>query len=270
MATMHRSLRPDTRSIEMRSAKTRTTKDYLQSMRLWTNFFAVSGAELDFIEKTLPSKGVDILEVGCGNGRLSLKLADTARSVTGIDIDSRLIDFANKYSGANQIANIKFQEMSTDHLDFEDCTFDLVLMPWMLHQVQDRKRALSEVRRILRPGGKLIVFALFGDCDYDRIARHFISSRDKEMDPVELYESPLASVFGQYTKELIATESTDYSFIFPDCGVTAEAFEFAFSNWYERFLHEKERSRLRHLIQNHRLGNHIELKTRGAIYTAEA
>ena len=90
------------------------------------------------------------------------------------------------------------------------------------------------------------------------------------MDPVELYEKPLSSVFGEFTKELIATEKTDYSFIFPDCGVTAEAFEFAFANWYERFLHEKERSRLRHLIQNHRLGNHIELKTRGAIYTAEA
>jgi len=248
-----------------------TAKDYLQSMRLWTNFFAVSGAEVKMMQKYRSLEGQDILEVGCGNGRLALKLASLAKSVVGIDIDKRLIDFATDYARASNIDNLTFRELSITEAQTDSISqnrFDLIVMPWMLHMVPDRKLALSQAKALLKPGGTLFVFALYGDCDYDRIARHFIPSRDREMQPDLLYEQPLNDVFGQFTKELLPQDNTDFSFVFPDCGVTAEAFTFAFSNWYDTSLKDLDKSRLRRIIQQYSLGNHIELKTRGALYLA--
>ncbi|MBK7841518.1 MAG: class I SAM-dependent methyltransferase [Candidatus Obscuribacter sp.] len=262
---MHRTIR------QARRLGQGTAKDYLQSMRLWTNFFAVSGAEVKMMQKHKNLEGQDILEVGCGNGRLALKLADLAKSVMGIDIDKRLIDFATDYASASNIDNLTFKEMSITEPDlttFGEKRFDVIVMPWMLHMVPDRTAALKQAKALLKPGGTLFVFALYGDCDYDRIARHFIPSRDREMQPGTLYEMPLKEVFGQFNLELLPHDNTDFSFVFPDCGVTAEAFTFAFSNWYDTSLKDLDKSRLRRIIQQYSLGNHIELKTRGALYMA--
>lgn len=246
----------------------RKSSDYLQSMRLWSNFFAVSGAEIAAIEKQVPLAGKNVLELGCGNGRLCYQLALVAGRVTGIDLDGRLVQFAGDYATRNTINNLSFMEMGAEVLDFDDNCFDVVIMPWMLHMVKDREAALSEARRVLKTGGYLFVFGLFGDCDYDRIARRFVPSRERELDAEAIYQQPLAKVFGSFEESSVPYEESDFSFVFPDCGVTAEAFTFAFSNWYETELNEKDSARLRHVIQHYRKGNHIQLRTRGAIYVA--
>lgn len=258
---MHRSLKLEVRT------KVRPERDYLKSMRLWTNFFANSGAEISLIKEKVNLPTAQVLEMGCGNGRLTHQLALYARHVVGIDLDERLIEFADAHAASVEIPNLKFLKMSGEELGFPDQSFDLVVLPWMLHMVQNKEALLKEAKRVLKPQGKLIAFCLYGDCDYDRIARYFIGTRDREMNPVELYEKPLNQVFGVFEKIELPENKSDYSFVFPDCGVTAEAFTFAFENWYEYKLKEQERGRLRHLIQSYRLGNHIELKTRGAIYT---
>jgi len=138
-------------------------------------------------------------------------------------------------------------------------------MPWMLHMVKDRRQALKEAKRVLRPGGQLIIFGLWGDCDYDRIARHFVSRRDQEIEPISCYEEPLGEIFGSFEQEILPADKS-FSFVFPDCGVTVEAFNFAFKNWYDKTMSEKEFNHLRHLLHSYGLGPHIELKTKGAVY----
>jgi ubiquinone/menaquinone biosynthesis C-methylase UbiE len=255
-------------AIHMRNRK--LGSDYLQSMRLWTNFFAASGAEYAAICRHVDHSDKDVLDIGCGNGRLSIKLAEQARSVRGVDLDARLIEFATDYALTNHVKNLAFAEMSALCLDYADASFDLVLMPWMLHMLKgnegaDRLAAMAEVKRVLRPGGSLIVFGLWGDCDYDRIARHFVSRREHEIEPVSCYEQPLKSVFGEFSQEKLPDDRS-YSFIFPDCGVAVEAFTFAFSNWYEKKMADREINHLRHLLHNYGWGPHIELKTKGAVY----
>jgi SAM-dependent methyltransferase len=246
----------------------RKSSDYLQSMRLWSNFFAVSGAEIAAMEKFVPLSSKNVLELGCGNGRLCYQLAQVAGRVTGVDLDGRLVQFASEYATRNTINNLSFMEMGAEVLDFDDNCFDVVIMPWMLHLVKEREAALAEARRVLKDGGHLFVFGLFGDCDYDRIARRFVPSRERELDPDSIYKEPLEKVFGAYEEITVPYEESDFSFVFPDCGVTAEAFTFAFSNWYETELSEKDSARLRHVIQHYRKGNHIQLRTRGALYVA--
>ncbi|MBK9202553.1 MAG: class I SAM-dependent methyltransferase [Candidatus Obscuribacter sp.] len=152
---MHRTIR------QARRLGQGTAKDYLQSMRLWTNFFAVSGAEVKMMQRHKNLEGQDILEVGCGNGRLALKLADLAKSVMGIDIDKRLIDFATDYASASNIDNLTFKEMSITEPDlttFGEKSFDVIVMPWMLHMVPDRTAALKQAKALLKPGGTPFCF----------------------------------------------------------------------------------------------------------------
>jgi len=243
----------------------KTSSDYLQSMRLWTNFFAAGGAEFAAIARHSNFRGKDILDIGCGNGRMAIKLAEEARSVTGVDLDAKLVDFAVDYAKSNSVPNLHFAEMSATELQFADESFDLVLMPWMLHMIKDKAQALREVRRVLRRGGQLMVFGIWGDCDYDRIARHFVARRDQEINPLICYQEPLNEVFGSFEEEVLPQDKS-FSFVFPDCGVTVEAFNFAFKNWYDKQMSEKELNHLRHLLHNYGLGTHIELKTKGAIY----
>lgn len=169
----------------------RISSDYLQSMRLWTNFFAVGGAEFEAMADFVDWRDREVLELGCGNGRLAIKLAESARSVTGIDLDGQLLEFARSYASSNAVENLHFREMSALALDFPDNSFDLVIMAWMLHMIEDRHKAVQEAHRVLRPGGRLLVFGLWADCDYDRIACHFVSRREEEIDPRAFYEEPL-------------------------------------------------------------------------------
>lgn len=247
----------------------RQERDYLQQMRLWSNFFATSGAEVSLMRSLGAIDGQKVLEIGCGDGRLSFRLCDHAAHTTGIDLEERLIDFANDYALRTCIRNAVFIPMSAENLAFQDETFDTVIMPWMLHMLPDKELALKEARRVLKPNGRLFVFALLGDCDYDKIARHFVASRDKEFNVADFYEESLTRVFHYFEKHPLPYASHDFSFVFPDCGVTAEAFVFAFANWYQTNLNEKQKGHLRHLIQNFRWGNHIALKTRGILYVTD-
>ena len=72
-------------------------------------------------------------------------------------------------------------------------------------------------------------------------------------------------IFGTFEQEILPADKS-FSFVFPDCGVTVEAFTFAFKNWYDKTMSDKELNRLRHLLHGYGLGTHIELKTRGAVY----
>jgi hypothetical protein len=137
----------------------------------------------------------------------------------------------------------------------------------MIKDDAERIEALHQAKEVLRPGGHLVIFGLWGDCDYDRIARHFVSRREQEIDPVECYERPLRRVFSSFKCEELPHDSS-FSFLFPDCGVALEAFVFAFQNWYGKTLNSTEVDFLRETLSSYAVGSHIELKTQGAVYSA--
>jgi len=97
----------------------------------------------------------DVLEVACGTGTGLGYLAQTARRVVGGDIESQNLRVARKtYRGTPSIA---LQQFDAGRLPFADDSFDVVLLFEAIYYLPDVKRFLQETRRILRPGGKLIL-----------------------------------------------------------------------------------------------------------------
>jgi len=103
-----------------------------------------------------------LLDVGCGPGTISADLAGRLSQVTGIDAEPEVIAIARQSAPAN----LTFQVGDVHQLDFADASFDLVHAHQVLQHVADPVRALSEMRRVCRPGGIVAV----RDSDYPAFA----------------------------------------------------------------------------------------------------
>lgn len=106
--------------------------------------------------KVIPRASGDILELGCGGGT-NLQFYDWSqvRSLSGVDPSPELLGRAqDALLRSGRSAN--FANGIAEALPFENSSFDSVVTTFTLCSVQDPTAALSEVRRVLRPGGRLI------------------------------------------------------------------------------------------------------------------
>ncbi|CUR55172.1 hypothetical protein NOCA2230092 [metagenome] len=93
----------------------------------------------------------DVLEVGCGTGCFAARIHASRPGIrlTAIDQSSRFVELT---AGRG----IKAKRADVQELPFDDDSFDVVAAMWMLYHVPDLDSALSEIRRVLRPGGLFV------------------------------------------------------------------------------------------------------------------
>ena len=96
--------------------------------------------------------GGAVLEVGCGSGMGLPYLEAHARMTVGGDYTMALLREARRH-----LAEANLVRMEAGHLPFVDRAFDAVLMLEMIYYVADHEAALAECRRVLKPGGRLLV-----------------------------------------------------------------------------------------------------------------
>lgn len=100
--------------------------------------------------RTLPAGRV--LDYGFGWGDIAWQASKTHPDIHAVDVEARRVDFARSEYGP-----IPFDVCRPDGLDFPDASFDIVLSIVVLPFVPDDDAYMAEVRRVLRPGGSLIV-----------------------------------------------------------------------------------------------------------------
>jgi len=99
--------------------------------------------------------GRRILDVGCGAGPLFESLRDRGAIVTGIEPSARMLDLARKRLGEG--AALHLGGLGGDPLPFPDAAFDDAIACLVLHYLEDWTAPLAELRRVLVPGGRLII-----------------------------------------------------------------------------------------------------------------
>jgi SAM-dependent methyltransferase len=106
------------------------------------------------VERLGLEEGERVLDIGCGTGRLARWMGERLGpkgSVVGIDPLEDRIGVARSHGGA-----LRFEVGQAEDLGaFEDASFDAVCMSSVFHWVSDKAKALAEIRRVLRPGGRL-------------------------------------------------------------------------------------------------------------------
>lgn len=98
--------------------------------------------------------GRRILDVGCGSGPLFAALRDRGAVVSGFDSSAKMVELARRRLGDS--ADLRVADLSRP-LPFPGGAFDDVIVSLVLHYLEDWAAPLAELRRVLRPGGRLIL-----------------------------------------------------------------------------------------------------------------
>jgi len=98
----------------------------------------------------------DILEIGCHAGKLSLEIVKKAKYVMGIDFAPNAIKIAKERARKNKIRNVKFSVGNVENLKLNK-KFDVVVCNIAFHVFKDKKRALREIKGVLKNKGIFIV-----------------------------------------------------------------------------------------------------------------
>lgn len=112
----------------------------------------------DLILKAVPKPCFNALDVGCGDGLLSRKLALCCNQVTGIDLDRTILNIAKKNLNTSQ--NITYIQGDAINYTFQESSFNLITVVATLHHLP-LNAALQRLEQLLAPGGLLVIIGLY-------------------------------------------------------------------------------------------------------------
>lgn len=103
-----------------------------------------------------PKNDMRLLDIGCGTGNFSLKLARQGCRVTGIDIAQNMLAQAQAKAASAGLP-IEFYKMDCARMGFADNSFDTVLSMAAFEFVADARQAYNEMKRVVKPGGIIVI-----------------------------------------------------------------------------------------------------------------
>jgi ubiquinone/menaquinone biosynthesis C-methylase UbiE len=185
------------------------------------------------------TKGLKVLDLGCGDGTTALPAARLGADVLGVDIASNLVEAGNKRAKEEGLANCKFQEGDASNLhELKDHTFDLVVSIFGAMFAPKPFDVAKEMVRVTRPGGRIVMGNWIPN-DPTLVAQILKISASYSPPPPEGFISPMtwgveAHVIERFmeagvVRENITFARENFTFNFP--GTPAE-FVAVFRNYY--------------------------------------
>ncbi len=144
---------------------------------------SILGAFVDQVETELafdlfrPQKAEKVLDIGCGTGNFSLKLAQKGCLVVGIDVSEPMLDKAREKAEKAEL-EINFAKQDAANLEFPAESFDGVFSITAFEFMADYKKTFSEMMRVLKPGGKLLIGTIRRDSDWGRLYQQMAEKED--------------------------------------------------------------------------------------------
>lgn len=128
-----------------------------QAKSYLTSAVHAEGEDLQALKITLgESPDAVVLDLGSGAGHASFAVAPFVQSVTAYDLSDSMLQVVASTATERGLHNIKTQKGMVESLPFSDQSFDIVISRYSAHHWHDVERALREVKRILKPGGRII------------------------------------------------------------------------------------------------------------------
>ena len=118
------------------------------------NLFNAYYARPEMLRLAGDVSGRRVLDAGCGSGPMAAALRAKGADVAGFDVSAAMVDLARRRLGDD--ADLRVADLG-DPLPYEDGEFDDVVASLVLHYLEDWSGPLGELRRVLRPGGRLLV-----------------------------------------------------------------------------------------------------------------
>lgn len=131
----------------------------------WDGYYLARRSEVENLVRSLKLNDLgNVLELGCGNGFVSCLLSAISKKVTATDLFSRDskthtlgIENAKRLISKLGKRGISLLACSIEHVPFKDDTFDTVFSSYTLHYLKDRRRAICELKRVVKKDGLIIL-----------------------------------------------------------------------------------------------------------------
>lgn len=115
-----------------------------------------------------PEKGMKILDIGCGTGNFSIKLAKEGCKVIGIDISEEMLKKARRKAQMMNL-DIEFYKMDLYDLKFQDKSFDAVFSMAAFEFVKEPLKALDEMFRVAKDGAQILIGTISKDSKWGEL-----------------------------------------------------------------------------------------------------
>lgn len=124
--------------------------------------------------------GMTFIDVGAGTGLFTRPAAEIVGSggrAVAVDSSGAMLEYLRAKTGTHRIETVE----STDYeIPLEDGLADLVLVAFVLHETEDRKRFLTELRRLLKPAGRILIL------EWSKVDEEQGPPRDERLSPEDL------------------------------------------------------------------------------------
>ena len=114
------------------------------------------GADLDWLARAAAALDrPKVLDIGCGAGHAGFAVAPFSTEVIAYDLTDSMLEVTAATARERNLQNLSVRQGTAAELPFEDARFDFIVSRYSAHHWTEVPRALSEVRRVLRPGGQV-------------------------------------------------------------------------------------------------------------------
>ena len=97
-----------------------------------------------------------VLDFGCGPGFYSVPFAKTAREVVAVDVQSKMLEKASRYAKKKGV-KVKALQSDARSIALPDCCFDLIFLSGVYHELAEKRKVLTELKRLLKHGGRIVI-----------------------------------------------------------------------------------------------------------------
>lgn len=123
-----------------------------------TSTVHAQGADLDALAALAQSvPQAKVLDLGCGGGHVSFAMAPHVAAIVAYDLSEDMLGVVAAEAVHRNLTQLHTQAGRAEALPFDDAAFDIVATRFSAHHWYDVRRGLAEARRVLKPGGKLVI-----------------------------------------------------------------------------------------------------------------
>jgi ubiquinone/menaquinone biosynthesis C-methylase UbiE len=212
------------------------TSQFFAHIRPWMNPYKFPWIMERIEREAKLLKGKPLLEIGCGMGYDSLEFLKRGVRVTATDLTPSAVRLARRHF---ELQQVKAEDVRVENglaLSFPDNVFDAVWSNGVLHATGDTRRAIQEVRRVLKPGGRAIISHFYRKPSWmyllSRFGKENIEYKEEDPPVNEFYtEKEILSMFTGF--EVVEAVQEHYRAL-PVCrdGVKAALYTYGFKPVY--------------------------------------